>query len=292
MKVCILFRGENIRFTRGMMVALYNLENWIKYVYTPLSSQGHQIDTVLVTYETEIIQQLSQALRARDVLIGPKISQVENMKNVVNYMKEHKDEYDRFLIFRFDFLYRFPITEWPKWNEKGILLTNRDEHWCREHLYHDGIFIVDSPMVDIFHYSVHQLPPGRLPHDCGRFFYENDIPFHLMYTEFFSFFVNPLYALANGHVVDPGPSYEPILDISKSIGISTLTLASVFIDSEETFQLKRKEIDYLSKQYDILDFKCSFPQKVSEVYSGKNYIFESIKVSPIEIDLKSFQIPA
>jgi hypothetical protein len=290
MRVCILFRGENIRFTRGTMVSLDNIANWEKYLYGPLICEGHSVDTTLVTYESEIIGALSQALNVRDLVLEPKISQVENMKHVVNYMKEKKEEYDRFLILRFDFIYRIPVIEWPKWNESGILLTNRDEHWCREHLYHDGIFVVDSPMVDSFHYSVHQLPPGRLPHDCGRFFYDNDIPFHLMYNDFFPFTKNPLYALANGSVLDPGPSYEPMTDISMSIGISPLTLASIIIDSEEIFDTKRKEIDFLANQYDIIDFKCSFPEKVREVYNGKKYIFETIKVSQVEIDLKSYEI--
>jgi hypothetical protein len=290
MKICILFRGENIRFSRGTMVSLDNIGNWKKYLYEPLLSQGHSVDTVLVTYETEIIGALSQALNVRDVLLEPKISQVENMKNLVNYMKSHKEEYDRFLILRFDFIYRIPVVEWPKWSESGILLTNRDEHWCRSRLYHDAIFTVDSPMVDIFHYSVHQLPPGRLPHDCGLFFHNNDIPFHVMYDEFFSFAKNPLYAIANGSVLDPGLCYEPLTDISRSIGDSLLTLATIIIDSEETFQKKQKEIDYLSSKYDVIDFKCNFPEKVRQAYSEKKYIFETIKVCPIEIDLKSYEL--
>lgn len=290
MKICILFRGENIRFSRGTMNSLDNISNWNKYLYESLTSQGHSVDTTLVTYETGIIEALSHALNIRDVILEPKISQVENMKHLVNYMKTNKDNYDRFIVLRFDFIYRIPIIEWPNWNESGILLTNRDEHWCRSRLYHDGIFVVDSHMVDIFNYSVHQLPPGRLPHDCGLFFHNNDIPFYLMYNEFFTFAKNPLYALANGPILDPGLCYEPMTDISRSIGDSILTLASIIIDSEDTFQMKRKEIEHLSSKYDIIDFKSSFSELIRSVYSEKKYIFETIKVSQIEIDLKTFSL--
>lgn len=273
------------------MISLFNLENWQKYLFQPLVSSGHTFDVVLATYETQIVELLAQMLHAKETLLKPQVSQVENMKTVVNYMKDHKDEYDRFIILRFDILYKIMIDKWPTWNEFGLHLVNRDKHWVREHLYEDFVFLVDSPWVDLFHTAVHQLGPGRLPHDCGRYFYENDIPILLMYESFHPNHANPLHAFARDQIVDPDPSYETITDISDCIGISPLTVVSILIPSEQVFSAKQNEIQYLASQYDIVDFKCSFSEKVREIYKGKKYIFETIKVSSIEINLETYNIP-
>ena len=57
-------------------------------------------------------------------------------------------KYDRFIIIRFDIIYRIKITEWPKWNEKGLFIVNREKHWLDERLCSDFVFIDDKKSVE------------------------------------------------------------------------------------------------------------------------------------------------
>ena len=222
MKVCLIFRGDNVREShadqsRKYIDVLMCWDNLKKTIIDDLLNNGHAVDIAFVTYQSEIVEKIKTTINPTYIILNDKINQVENFKHVLTFMNNYKNEYDRFVILRCDFMYRFGITKWPKWEENGIILVNKDVHWPTQKLYADVIFITDSEFIDIFTNAFYSDIYYSNIHGLGRSLYNNNIPFHLMYDGYYHMNKHPLHSLAsledepdlNNPVV-----FEPITDIS------------------------------------------------------------------------------
>lgn len=214
MRVCIIFRGENSRnrmdakYTYCDIILCWN--NIKKTICDDLINNGHSYDISFITYPSEIIEEIKKVIDPKYLILHDKISQIENFKNVGRFMKEKQNEYDRFVILRCDFRYRFGITKFPKWNETGIFIVNRDVTWNTQKLYADILFMVDSKEVDIFIKASESDNFCGSLHALGRYLYNNNIPFHLMYEGYYHMHNHPLKSM-------PNYEEEPDLDNPKQI---------------------------------------------------------------------------
>lgn len=223
MKVCIIFRGHNVRFsdqTRRYIDILMCWNNLKKIIPDDLTQNGYDYDLVFITYQSGIINLINQVIKPKQLIQIDCNNQGENMLHINEFMKNHKNEYDRFVILRCDMMYRIPITKWPRWNENGIILTNKDVHWPTRKLYSDTIFIVDGNMIDLFTESARYSNARETAHlhYMGEYLFINNIDFHLMYDEYYHMINHPLQALAS---LEDTPDLDnpllgiPVTDISQ-----------------------------------------------------------------------------
>jgi hypothetical protein len=183
MKILYIFRGEIERYRDIYTNALIAYEkNWKKTLYN-LDPSKYTCDTAFVTYNHHLLEQLIQLMQPKYVVINERTTQNMNMKHACDLMKEKQNEYDRFLIIRFDIAYRMPIDSFPKWEKTGIFLLNRDVHFPTTKYYTDVFFIVDKKWVDTFskqHLLHNNGDPYYvdLPHMITRNLFIKNIPFH------------------------------------------------------------------------------------------------------------------
>lgn len=203
MKVCYIFRGENERKKRGYVNSCNNANNWNKTLFDPLKEKNIEFDIFFLTYDSPILTDVINVYKPKEVRIEPCISQASNFKNIANFLEEKKDQYDRFVILRFDFMYRKKITEWPKWNQEGIFILNKDVTWPSKKYYTDILFIVDKNHINSFNLAARSF--NGYPHELGQFLYFNNIDFHLIYDTYHHMHINnPIVSLA---------TYEPEPDL-------------------------------------------------------------------------------
>lgn len=200
MNICIILRGENIRYPvidRKYIDILQCWNNIKKTIYDDLIQNNYNCDFAFVTYPSEIIEKIQETIKPKYMILNEKISQIHNFNDVISFMKEHEKNYDKFVILRCDFTYRIPITKWPKWDEKGIIIVNKDVHWNTMKLYSDILFICDSNYIDIF-YDAYNLEifNGTL-HSFGKNLLNMNKPFHLMYDDYYHMNNHPLHCLAS-----------------------------------------------------------------------------------------------
>ena len=225
-KVLIIFRGLNYRsrrvvypppplstfnpstFNKTIWVdGLEAIDNWNETLFKNLKDNDIDYDIAFVTYPSPILEKLVNKLSPK-YLFKADISehwlynygkdQNSNFRAAVNLAGENLDNYDRFILLRFDLQYRINITKWPKWNEKGITLLGKDAHWPRKpsdpgdlhHLYFDHLFIFDTDYYKYFKEAVDDMK--RFPHDIGRYLYENNIPLNIMYDDYYTLTNHPL----------------------------------------------------------------------------------------------------
>jgi hypothetical protein len=223
MKVCIIFRGDNVReshtdVNRRYIDILMCWDNLKKTLVDDLINNGHECEIVFITYPSEIIEKIKEVINPKYIEIHNKEYQKKNFEDVVTYMNNHKNEYDRFVILRCDFRYRFGITKWPKWNETGLFLVNKDVHWPSRYLYSDILFIVDSNSLNLFSSAFSYTKYCDTLHDMVTYLYVNKDPFHLMYDEYYHMDKHPLHSLASLEPevdLDNPLVFEPINDISQ-----------------------------------------------------------------------------
>jgi hypothetical protein len=226
MKICVVFRGENVRHTdivygsdRKYINVLMLWDNLKKTIIDDLINNGHDVDIAFVTYDSHILQEIKDIINPKYTLIENKISQTINFNNVLTFISNHDTLYDRFVILRCDVKYKTYITKWPKWDEKGITIVNKDVHWHKLKLYSDMIFIVDSREVKIFIDAYFASMYGNTIHGLGGYLYNNNIPFHLMYEGYYHNDKHPLFVWVHGydlHLDLDNPLYiEPLQDISQ-----------------------------------------------------------------------------
>lgn len=212
MKIALVFRGENVRdnkMGRNYCDALMCIENWKTTLLDDLREQGHNVDVFFITYDSDILDNLrNSVLQPKDIIIHPKISQTENFKNVLAFMEQKKRNYDRFVILRCDFAYRYKITQWPKWNNGGIILVNKDLTWPTTMLYNDILFIVDSYMLLDFTIAFTNDKYRNTLHHIGRYLQYSKTPFSLMYPDRYLMDNHPLHALV---------SMEPLPDLANPL---------------------------------------------------------------------------
>jgi len=223
MKICIIFRGHNYRLsdqTRRYIDILMCWNNLKSTILEDLIKNGYEYDVNFVTYPSEIIGLINKIIQPKHLIQLQCNSQGENMLHIIDFMHNYRNEYDRFVILRCDMMYRTPVTKWPKWNNNGIILTNKDVHWPTRKLYSDTIFIVDGNMIDIFTESVRYSNSRETAHlhYIGEYLFINNIDFHLMYENYYHMIDHPLQVLAS---IEDTPDLNnplqgiPVTDISQ-----------------------------------------------------------------------------
>ena len=209
-RLCLIFRGENKRDYIKTISALENINNWREMLFNPLKTNNeYEYDIVFVTYDSDILEDLKKEVGPKDVIINNKenSSQVTLFSTVNEYIQEHKSIYDRFVILRFDIIYKLRITEWPKWSINSITVPCKDESWDSTKFYNDIVFIVDQGYYDVFNMAVEYMVnikntpiPQRIsfhsemPHHIGQYLHINKLKLDIMYEGLYNGVINhPLY---------------------------------------------------------------------------------------------------
>jgi hypothetical protein len=213
-KIALIFRGDNVREHghqgRKYTDALQNWNNWKKTLVDDLYEKGYSSDIIFITYDSNIVDKIKEIIQPKCIEIHEKTAkQRNNFQQVLQFIKNNREKYDRFVIMRCDIQYRIPITTWPKWNEYGIFIVNKDVHWSTQKIYADVLFIVDNKSIDILVQAETEIdtidPESPDMHCIGKVLYLQNIPFHLMYDEYYHMYEHPLHVLI-------GIENEPDLD--------------------------------------------------------------------------------
>lgn len=179
MRVALIFRGINIRHKSGQFhSALAAVDNWQNMIINDLKSKNIDFDVIFITYPSDILNSLVEKMNAIEVTTEGYSSQAENMRSVSDYIVKNKDKYDKFVVMRFDFIYKMPITEWPHFNSPGITLPNKDVTYEKTKYYSDYFFMLSNDSADLFKQSVYQV--RSLPHEVGAWLTHNNISFNVM----------------------------------------------------------------------------------------------------------------
>jgi len=207
MKICLVFRGENERNYRGYTCSLDNIDNWRKYIFDDLNKNSY--DIVFITYKTTILNDLIKKINPIITITSDyeNSSQVSNFKLVNDFINRERENYDRFIILRFDVIYKIKISEWNIWNKFGIIFPNKDTSWNTTKFYNDLIIILDKKSIDIFNdavdymININNTPIEKrishhqaMPHHLGQYLYINNLEFYEMFYEIYDGVKNhPLY---------------------------------------------------------------------------------------------------
>lgn len=208
-RVLVIFRGLNVRHRKpehpGMgtpyfksngevhyINPLLGIDNWRTAIFEDLKANSIDYDVAFVTYPSAELTKLVEELNPKYLITEGYNNQNENIKAVTNLMESVVGEYDRFLVLRFDFEYRIRVTQWPRWNDRGIGLVNRDVSWDNTKLYADIVFVVDRDHLSAWRGGVDTM--GSYPHDIGKYLYENNLPINLMYDDYYNMVDHPLHS--------------------------------------------------------------------------------------------------
>ena len=291
MKICFLFRGETLR---GSSNALNNLENWQAMLFKDLPPQDY--DITFITYDSPVVEMLESFLKPKTLLIKPSISQIQNMRDIADYCLDNKDYYDRFIILRFDVVYRIPLLSWNIWNKPGITLVNRDVHWFDEKLYADHVFIVDKDFTEPFRKGVYHTT--RQPHQVGQYLKLHKVPINLMYDTFHTNDSHPLYTLSvesandasfNVKEIENPLLNNPIFSSFLEKGMMSTEVCKVLIPSKKIFFSKLPEINYLKTVFDSIICISDFTDDIKTIYSDSQFSF-NMSAQCFTIDLETFSL--
>ena len=299
--ICFIFRGDILRNDRPSVLesAIFN---WFETIFKHLDR--NEIKVVFITYESFILEELAKVLGANEIIINKRISQLQNMNDVGDYMKKNKDNYSRFVIMRFDVLYRYEIHSWNKWNQEGIIIVSPDIHYFDERYVDDLLFIVDSyavePFVQALNLCMYQ------PHEVGIYLTTNFIPFHLMYSDCFPNTHHPLYILNN--IGDPinlakyysgvpateglrkcNPVYYSFFD---KYGLNFQERNCIIhISLKNCFYAKLPELNWLKTVFLNIYFVSTFNDEIAYIYPMPRFHFEEINdTNAININLDDFSL--
>lgn len=215
MRTCVIFRGENFREKRGLTSALDCVDNWKETILDVIDC-----DVVFFTYPSTILNDLINKLSPIHVSTGGYNCQDTNALAAIQWMVNHQHQYDRFLLLRFDVMYRKKVLDWHHWNKNGITLVNRDIHYPKLRLYHDIAFVVDHEWVDHFKkaFVADDQKFKICLHHIGRELEDmKDVPLYIMYLDHYHLTNHPFYAL---HPDEPRPNLnddyqgKKVLDLS------------------------------------------------------------------------------
>uniref|UniRef100_A0A6C0I0Z0 Uncharacterized protein n=1 Tax=viral metagenome TaxID=1070528 RepID=A0A6C0I0Z0_9ZZZZ len=196
MKICIIYRGEHERNYIQYINSLNNVNNWQKYIFSDLQKHNYIFDIIFITYNTTILNELKDKMNPKEIILceTENSSQVNNINIVNEYVQKNKDIYDRFIILRFDIIYKTPITTWKYWYETGITVPGKDITWESTKFCNDILFMIDKSHVhhfdDAVNYmlSIDTLPVENrmdkyqpMPHHIGQYLYHNNIHVNFMY---------------------------------------------------------------------------------------------------------------
>jgi hypothetical protein len=162
-----------------------------------LVKNGHEYEIVFITYPSEIIESIKEIINPKHIFLYEQETQSKNFTDCITFMTNNQTLYDRFVILRCDFRYNLYISQWPKWNETGIILVNKDVHWPTRKLYADVLFIVDSSHLKCFDVAFHSSIYCNSIHGLGGYLYNNNIPFHLMYEDYYHILDHPLHSISS-----------------------------------------------------------------------------------------------
>lgn len=205
-KICVIVRGHCVREGNPHRKYVDSLMCWPNWKSTFCNA-----DFAFVTYPASIINQIKETIQPVHIELHQPVTQIENFANVLAFMENNRNNYDRFIIVRSDITYKKPADQWPNWNKHGIILINKDVHWPSKKFYSDTLFIVDSHMIDIFSEAFYSNIYEETLHGIGQYLYENNIPFHLLYEEYYHISKHPLYWMAS---LDPTDDCSPVTDVS------------------------------------------------------------------------------
>jgi hypothetical protein len=300
MTICFIFRGEIFRNDRPPL-SQEVIQNWYETIFKPLDPNLYKV--TFITYESPLLNQVSQILNANEVIIKPKISQLQNMNDVGDYMIKNKTKYSRFVVLRFDILYRIPIVSWNKWNESGIILVSPVVHFYDERFVADWVFIVDSYRVDSFAKALSLCK--RQPHEVTIYLTTQFIPFHLMYDNYYPNETHPLYVMnQRGDPVNLSMPYtgkkdeehfikcNPIyFNFAKTYGADFQKLPCILkISSKESFYSKLAEINWLKTIFSSLYFESTFQKEIEAIYKGDHFHYEVCNEPGVPIHLNEFSL--
>lgn len=196
MRILIIFRGWNVRVRDGVpQNALNCVDNWNNAIFNNLKDNNIDYDIAFFTYTTPTLDELVNKMKPVKVVKEGYTDQYGCLEAATQYMLDHKEAYDRVLLLRFDFKYRIRVTQWKKWDEKGIILVNRDVHWLMPSRRYgaDIVFIVDQDSIETFYKAIRH--PRRLhAHTVATYLDAHKIPFHFMYDTYHHMTTNPLHA--------------------------------------------------------------------------------------------------
>jgi hypothetical protein len=222
MRVAFIFRGDNVREeyadkSRKYIDAIQCYNNWKLTLFDDIIASGGSYDTIFITYDSPKINDIKTVFNPAHIEIMPYRDQPDNFKNVLRFISNNKDNYDRFVVLRCDIMYKLRISQWPKWTSSGITLVNKDIHYPKQKLFADIVFIIDTDMIDsvlkiqgsIFHY-------GTI-HKFGTALEANNIYFNLMYEDYYHMLGHPLHTIAS---IQPEPDLENYEEGDKVMDVS------------------------------------------------------------------------
>jgi hypothetical protein len=209
MKICIIFRGENVRPNVHLDK---NVENWKTTIFNNIINNNYDPYITFITYDSNMLDYLKKEINPNEVILYPYRnnddgqSQIYNFEKVNDYIQINKNKFDRFVILRFDIIYNINITRWNCWTETGIILPSKDITWNSTLLYNDLVFIIDKD-YDIFNEAVkymmnlNNIPKhmryshhDSTPHNIGQYLFLKSYNIILMYNETLDGIYNhPLY---------------------------------------------------------------------------------------------------
>lgn len=210
-KICVIFRGENERPSVNMHL---NINNFQKYIFNNLKDNNYIFDIIFITYESILLNNLIEKMQPKQVLLYKKncdtgkynTGQIDNFNEVNNFILKNLNEYDRFVILRFDIVYNIPICNWNNWYQNGIIIPSKDMSWNQTKFYNDLIFIADKEHIKNFNDAVEYMMKVNIlplqiklsdhvamPHHIGQYLYLNNITFYLMYDEIIDARYHPLH---------------------------------------------------------------------------------------------------
>ena len=300
MTICFIFRGDIFRNDRPPLTQEV-IQNWHETIFAHLDPSLYKV--TFITYESPLLNQLSKILNANEVIIKPKISQLQNMNDVGDYMIKNKTNYSRFVILRFDILYRIPIVSWNKWNESGIILVSPVVHYYDERFVADWVFIIDSYRVEPFAKALSLCT--RQPHEVTIYLTTQFIPFHLMYDDYYPNETHPLYVMnQRGDPVNLSIPYDGKKDKEHFIKCNSTYFkfvdtygadfqklpCKIKIPSKECFYSKLPEINWLKTIFSLLYFESSFQKEIETIYKGDHFHYELYNEPAVSIDLNEFSL--
>jgi hypothetical protein len=301
--ICFIFRGEVLRNDRPPVLE-EALLNWFETIFKHFDR--NIINIVFITYDCHIavVKELGRLLEASEIIMNKRISQLQNMNDVGEYMKKYKEKYSRFIIMRFDVMYRYEIHSWNKWHQEGIIIVSPDSHYFDERYVADFVFIVDSyrvePFVKSLNLCIYQ------PHEVGIYLTTNFIPFHLMYNDFFPNNTHPLYILNKmGDTLNldkyyPGVADPQVLRETNPVYYSLFDKYGlnfqernciIHISLKNCFYAKLPELNWLKTIFSNIYFVSTFNDEIENIYHRPRFHFEQINdINAITINLNEFSL--
>jgi len=196
MRVCIVFRGENERNVKDRPVVSSlkeKVENWNRALFEPLKEKNIEFNVIFFTYPSDILKELQSLVDPLLCITSEKISQHKNMVDLSYFLETESEDYDRFIICRFDIGYRTCIDEWNVWDKKGVFVMNRDVNWNKLSYTNDVLFIVDKESIrDFLFVTKENLYSEVCLHEVGANFLKRSKNLHFILEGFYHIWNHPI----------------------------------------------------------------------------------------------------